>query len=75
LAIPSRDYSGIGHPSSNHVRELPTLNIHLASPAAAIALGLMYLRTGDKWIRGMLAVKDTFYEIDKNRLVLHGGTI
>lgn len=62
-----RDYSGIGQPPSNHVRELPTLNIHLTSPAAAIALGLMYLRTKDSWIRNMLAIKDTFYEIDKIR--------
>nr|CAD2173379.1 unnamed protein product [Meloidogyne enterolobii] len=63
----SRDYSGIGQPMSNHVRELPTLNIHLTSPAAAVALGLMYLRTRDEWIYEALSVKDSFYEIDKIR--------
>ncbi|CAK5055509.1 unnamed protein product [Meloidogyne enterolobii] len=52
---------------SNHVRELPTLNIHLTSPAAAVALGLMYLRTRDEWIYEALSVKDSFYEIDKIR--------
>jgi hypothetical protein len=52
---------------SNHVRELTNLNIHLTSPAAAIALGLMYLRTRDEWIYDALSVKDSFYEIDKIR--------
>uniref|UniRef100_A0A914H9E7 Anaphase-promoting complex subunit 1 n=1 Tax=Globodera rostochiensis TaxID=31243 RepID=A0A914H9E7_GLORO len=61
------DHSGIGQPSSSHVRELPTLNIHLTSPSAAIALGLIYLRTGDSWISDTLAIVDTFYEIDQIR--------
>lgn len=63
----SRDYSGIGQPMSNHVRELPTLNTHLTAPAAVVALGLMYLRTRDEWIYEALSVKDSFYEIDKIR--------
>ncbi|KAL3090662.1 hypothetical protein niasHT_023507 [Heterodera trifolii] len=61
------DHSGIGQPCSSHVRELPTLNTHLTSPAAAVALGLIYLRTGDCWIRETLAIADTFYEIDQIR--------
>jgi hypothetical protein len=62
--------NNLGQAPSNHVRELPNLNMHLASPAAAVALGLMYLRTRDSWIRSTLEIQDTFYEIDKIRLLI-----
>jgi hypothetical protein len=52
---------------SSTTRELSNVNVHLTSPAAAIALALMYLKTGDKYILQKLTVPDTLPEIERIR--------
>lgn len=58
---------GILFKESSLTRELPFVNIHLTSPAACIALGLTYLRTGDDYIIKTLKVPDTLPLIEKIR--------
>ena len=58
---------GILAKESSHTKELPFVNIHLTSPAAAVALGLMYLKTKDSYIINMLKVPETLPLIEKIR--------
>ncbi|KAI1726369.1 anaphase-promoting complex subunit 1 [Ditylenchus destructor] len=53
--------------NSSHVKESSYVNIHLTSPAACIALGLMYLRTGDKSISNALEIPNTLCDIERIR--------
>uniref|UniRef100_A0A915D2V7 Anaphase-promoting complex subunit 1 n=1 Tax=Ditylenchus dipsaci TaxID=166011 RepID=A0A915D2V7_9BILA len=64
--IPSNDATRPGL-NSNHVKESKNVNIHLTSPAACVALGLMYLRTNDKWVSNALTIPNTLCEIEKIR--------
>lgn len=56
-----------GASASCHIRELEDVNLHLTSPAACAALGLMYLRTGHMWVVEALSIPNTLADIDKIR--------
>lgn len=56
-----------GASASCHIRELEDVNLHLTSPAACAALGLIYLRTGNKWVLEALSIPNTLADIDKIR--------
>ncbi|VDN06077.1 unnamed protein product [Thelazia callipaeda] len=52
---------------SNHVRECEFVNPHLTASAATVALGLMYLRTGNRWAAECLKIPETLSSIEKIR--------
>ncbi|VDK70093.1 unnamed protein product [Litomosoides sigmodontis] len=52
---------------SNHVRGSENVNPHLTASPAAIALGLMYLRTGNKWAAESLKIPETISAIEEIR--------
>uniref|UniRef100_A0A1I7V5S8 Anaphase-promoting complex subunit 1 n=1 Tax=Loa loa TaxID=7209 RepID=A0A1I7V5S8_LOALO len=52
---------------SNHVRESENVNPHLTASPAAVALGLMYLRTGNKWAAESLKIPETVSAIEEIR--------
>lgn len=49
---------------SSTTRELSTVNIHVTPPGASIALALMYLKTGDKYIINKLSAPSTLPAIE-----------
>ncbi|VDK66876.1 unnamed protein product [Onchocerca ochengi] len=52
---------------SNHVRESENVNPHLTASPAIIALGLMYLRTENKWAAENLKIPETISAIEEIR--------
>uniref|UniRef100_A0A158Q8W3 Anaphase-promoting complex subunit 1 n=1 Tax=Elaeophora elaphi TaxID=1147741 RepID=A0A158Q8W3_9BILA len=52
---------------SNHVRESENVNPHLTASPAAVALGLMYLRTENKWAAESLKIPETISAIEEIR--------
>ncbi|VDN56967.1 unnamed protein product [Dracunculus medinensis] len=49
---------------SNYAKESENVNPHLTGSAATIALGLMYLRTGNSWAAKNLEVPNSLYMIE-----------
>ncbi|KIH59787.1 hypothetical protein ANCDUO_09971, partial [Ancylostoma duodenale] len=60
---------------SNHVREGPNVNIHMTAHPATIALGLMYMRTGNAAIARELALPATISMLEEIRPDLIPGII
>ena len=57
--------SGMVPQTLNHlVLELAVVNTHVTSPAATVALGLMYLKTNDSSVASQLDAPNTLYELD-----------
>ncbi|KHJ85967.1 hypothetical protein OESDEN_14296, partial [Oesophagostomum dentatum] len=52
---------------SNHVREGPNVNIHMTAHPATIALGLMYMRTGNTAIAKELELPETISMLEEIR--------
>ncbi|KIH53358.1 hypothetical protein ANCDUO_16517, partial [Ancylostoma duodenale] len=52
---------------SNHVREGPNVNIHMTAHPATVALGLMYMRTGNAAIARELALPATISMLEEIR--------
>ncbi|KAK6103385.1 Anaphase-promoting complex subunit 1 family protein [Brugia pahangi] len=52
---------------SNHVRESENVNPHLTASPAAVAFGLMYLRTENKWAAESLKIPETISAIEEIR--------
>ncbi|VBB30275.1 unnamed protein product [Acanthocheilonema viteae] len=52
---------------SNHVRGSENVNPHLTASPAAVALGLMYLRTENKWAAESLKIPETISAIEEIR--------
>ncbi|VDK41945.1 unnamed protein product [Anisakis simplex] len=53
--------------TSSHVLEFDNINPHLSSAAATIALGLMYLRTGNEKVAKRMRVPQTLSKLEKIR--------
>lgn len=53
--------------TSKLVRELKNTNIHVTSPAACVALTLMYLKTEDKWITSQIIIPNRIIAIESIR--------
>ncbi|MFH4976689.1 hypothetical protein AB6A40_003398 [Gnathostoma spinigerum] len=54
-------------PQSNHAKESENVNIHLTGGAAAVALGLVYLRTSNKWAANCLKIPSTLLAVETIR--------
>lgn len=51
--------------NANHVKEGDNINIHHCSEPAAIALGMMFMKTHNEFIAGSLALPDTITDIER----------
>ncbi|EGT44928.1 CBN-MAT-2 protein [Caenorhabditis brenneri] len=62
-------FSNVGLMSSsqtaNHVKEGDNINIHHCSEPAAIALGMMFMKTNNEFVAGSLALPDTITDIER----------
>uniref|UniRef100_A0A9J2PB42 Anaphase-promoting complex subunit 1 n=1 Tax=Ascaris lumbricoides TaxID=6252 RepID=A0A9J2PB42_ASCLU len=53
--------------TSNHVMEFDSINPHLSSGPATVALGLMYLRTGNEMVAKRMRAPETLSNLEKVR--------
>uniref|UniRef100_A0AC34RAV0 Anaphase-promoting complex subunit 1 n=1 Tax=Panagrolaimus sp. JU765 TaxID=591449 RepID=A0AC34RAV0_9BILA len=65
--ITANSATGVLAKESCQTKELPFVNIHLTSPAACIAIILMYLRTKDDFIISRLEIPNSIPLIEKIR--------
>ncbi|KIP09445.1 hypothetical protein PHLGIDRAFT_102877 [Phlebiopsis gigantea 11061_1 CR5-6] len=56
---------GESHMTASMKNQRPSFDVNLTSPAATIALGLMYLRTERKDVAGILTIPDTILTLDR----------
>lgn len=50
---------------ANHVKESDNINIHLSADPAAIALGMMFMKTNNEFVADALALPNTITEIER----------